>query len=459
MINRLVVIGGSDAGISASLRAKELSPNTAVTLIMADRYPNFSICGLPFYLSGEVSDWKTLAHRTTDDIEREGIQLVPDHRVTEIIPEQKRILATDPEGRSKTFSYDKLVIGTGGASQVPHLPGIDLPGVFSLRWMTDSFAFQEYLTVRRPNSIVIIGAGYIGMEMADAMIRRGLSVSVIEFLPSVLTTFERALGDMVRTELERQGVRVFTGFAVERIESTGNRLSVCSVAADTITADMVLMAVGSRPESHLARSAGAETGVKGAVRVNRRMETSLTDIYAAGDCAETYHRLLGENTYLPLGTTAHKQGRIAGENAIGGNREYPGTLGTQSVKIFDLVAARTGLKDDEALKEGFSPLSADIDAWDHKAYYPHAKKMRIRITGDQKTHKLLGAQIIGAYGTEISKRIDTVAASIHNGMTVESLNDLDLSYTPPLSSPWDPIQMAVQAWETKIRHADFPKSA
>ncbi len=444
--NRFVVIGGSDAGISASLRARELSPDTEIDLILADRYPNFSICGLPFYLSGEVSDWKTLAHRTADEIEQKGIQLFPDHHVTAIIPDRKRILAADAGGRTRTFSYERLVIATGGVSVVPNLPGIDLPGVFFLRWMADSFAFQEYLSSRRPASIVIIGAGYIGMEMADAMTRRGLTVSVVEFLPSVLTTFDPALGDLVRTELERQGVQVFNGFAVERIESNGNGLSVRSVAGKTIAADMVLVAVGSRPETGPARSAGIETGVKGAICVNRRMETRIPDIYAAGDCAETYHRLLGKNTYLPLGTTAHKQGRVAGENAAGGEREYAGTLGTQSVKIFDLVAARTGLKDDEALKEGFSPLSVDMETWDHKVYYPHAEKMRIRITGDQKTGKLLGAQIIGAYGAEVSKRIDTVAASIYSGMTVESLNDLDLSYTPPLSSPWDPVQMAAQAW-------------
>ncbi|MGV8057550.1 MAG: FAD-dependent oxidoreductase [Smithellaceae bacterium] len=456
--NNLVVIGGSDAGVSASLRAKELSTNTEVTMLLADRYPNFSICGLPFYLSGEVSDWNTLAHRTADEIEKKGIKLLPDHPVTAIIPDRKQILASDADGRSKTFSYDRLVIATGGLSLVPNLPGIDLPGVFFLRWMADSFAFQEFLTTRRPTSIVIIGAGYIGMEMADAMIRRGLSVFVVEFLPSVLTTFDPALGGIVRTELEKQGIKVFNGFAVERITSIENRLSVRSVAGDVITADMVLVAVGSRPESRLAQSAGIETGVKGAIRVNRRMETGIPDIYAAGDCAETYHRLLGKNTYLPLGTTAHKQGRIAGENAVGGNREYQGTLGTQSVKIFNLVAARTGLKDDEALKEGLSPLSVDIETWDHKVYYPHAEKMRTRITGDKKTGKLLGAQIIGAYGTEVSKRIDTVAAVIHNGMTMESLNDLDLSYTPPLSSPWDPIQMAAQAWNQENHHGEGVKS-
>ncbi len=244
--NKLLVIGGSDAGISASLRARELSSDTEVTMILADRYPNFSICGLPFYLSGEISDWKTLAHRTMGEIEEKGIQLCLDHRVTSILADQKLILANDGEGHSRTFAYDKLVIGTGGVSLVPNLPGIDLPGVFFLRWMTDSFAFQEYLVSRRPSSIVIIGAGYIGMEMADAMTRRGLSVTVVEFLPSVLTTFDPALGGIVRTELEKHGVRVFNGFAVERIESKGTRLSVRSVAGDALTADMVLVAVGSR---------------------------------------------------------------------------------------------------------------------------------------------------------------------------------------------------------------------
>ena len=450
---RLVIIGGSDAGISAGLRAKELAPDAEVTMILADQYPNFSICGLPFYLSGEVPDWKALAHRTADEIEKEGIKVVTQHRVTSIISDRKHLVAADTAGHTKTFSYDRLVIGTGGVSLIPNLPGINLPGVFFLRWMADSFAFQEYLTARCPTSIVIIGAGYIGMEMADAMNRRGLSVSVVEFAPSVLTTFDPALGSIVRTELEKNGVQVFTGFSVKQIESTGGPLSVRSTT-DTITADMVLVAVGSRPETRLAQSAGIATGVKGAICVNQRMETSIPDIYSAGDCAETYHRLLGKNTYLPLGTTAHKQGRVAGENAVGGNREYTGTLGTQSVKIFDLVAARTGLKDDEALKEGFSPLSVDIDTWDHKLYYPHAEKLRIRITGDKKTRKLLGMQIIGTYGTEVSKRIDTAATAVHHGMTVEALNDLDLSYTPPLSSPWDPVQIAAQAWTRAIRLVD-----
>ncbi|MEE9911909.1 MAG: FAD-dependent oxidoreductase [Deltaproteobacteria bacterium] len=445
---KIVIIGGSDAGISAGLRVKELASDADVTMLLADQYPNFSICGLPFYLSGEVADWKTLAHRSADEIEKEGINVMTRQRVSSILPERQQIFAVDDVGHTRTFRYDKLVIATGGKSMVPDISGLHLPGVFFLRWMEDSFAFQRHLSARRPTSIVIMGGGYIGMEMADAMARKGLSVSVVEYLPSVLTTFDPVFGHIVREKLEKQGVQVHTGFRVERIESSGEKLSVCSDNA-VVKADMVLVAIGSQPESRLAQSAGMTIGVKGAIGVNRRMETCIPNLYAAGDCAETYHRLLDKNTYLPLGTTAHKQGRIAGENAAGGNREYAGTLGTQAVKIFDLVAARTGLKDDEALREGFSPLSADIDTWDHKFYYPHARKLRIRVTGDRVTGRLLGMQMIGAYEAEVSKRIDTVATAIHQGMTMESLNDLDLSYTPPLSSPWDPVQMAAQEWTRK----------
>lgn len=450
---KIIIVGGSDAAISAGLRIKELECDADVTMILSDQYPNFSICGLPFYLGGEVPDWKMLAHRSLDEIQKEGIHVLKQHRVSSILPKLRKVTAVDANGHDRIFSYDQLVIATGGKSIMPELPGIHSSGVFSLRWMEDGFAFQKYLAARRPRSIVIIGGGYIGMEMADAMVKRGLSVSVVEYFPSVLTTFDPAFGEIVRDELEKQSVKVYAGFKVGRIESTGGMLCVSSDTA-AVSADMVLVAMGSRPESLLAQSAGLATGIKGAICVNQRMETDMENIYAAGDCAETYHRLLKKNTYLPLGTTAHKQGRIAGENALGGNIEYMGTLGTQSVKIFDLVAARTGLKDDEALREGFSPVSADLDTWDHKIYYPHARKIRIRITGDRVTGRLLGMQMIGAYGAEVSKRIDTVATAIHHGMTVAALNDLDLSYTPPLSSPWDPVQMAAQEWTCKIQCAE-----
>jgi NADPH-dependent 2,4-dienoyl-CoA reductase/sulfur reductase-like enzyme len=217
-------------------------------------------------------------------------------------------------------------------------------------------------------------------------------------------------------------------------------------AGDPIRADLILVATGSQPESALAARAGVTTGIQGAIRVSRTMGTNLPDAYAAGDCVETWHRLLGKNVYLPLGTTAHKQGRVAGENAAGGEAKFSGSLGTQVVKVFDLVAARTGLLDWEASEAGFSPRTAELESWDHKVYYPGATPLRVRLTADRTTRVLLGAQILGHYSAEVSKRADVIATAISSQMTVDDLVKLDLSYTPPTGAPWDPIQTCAQEW-------------
>lgn len=449
--NRLLVIGGSDAGISAALRACEIDPSVEPALVVADSYPNFSICGLPFYLSGEVSDWRNLAHRTREEIEQAGIRLSLNHSATAIDAESKIVQVVDEEGRRRGLPYDRLVIGTGAESIKPEIQGIDLPAVFLLRWLQDSFSVHKRLTEDDPKSALIVGGGYIGMEMADALSVRGLSVTVVEYAETVLTTVDEPLGLKVAAELERQGVKVATGVGIESIEPHGKSLTVHGTRGFSAEADLVLVAVGCRPSTTLAAEAGIQTGLKGAIRVDRRMQTSIPDIYAAGDCIETWHHILNKYTYLPLGTTAHKQGRVAGENAVGGNREYAGSLGTQAVKIFDLVAARTGLRDIEAQEGGFNPCTDHFETWDHKVYYPGAEKMIVRITGDRGTGRLLGAQILGHRRSEVSKRIDIVATALFNNMTVEQLSDLDLSYTPPLSSPWDPVQMAAQAWVRNVR--------
>lgn len=445
-MKQLLIIGGSDAGISAALRAREISASVEPTVVVADSFPNFSICGLPFYLSGEVSDWQALAHRTRRDIEGAGVHLMLSHSAIAIDPNRKIVLVKDSDGRATKRSYDRLIIGTGAVSVKPSIEGIDLPGVFLLRWMEDSFAVHRYISDRRPQSAVVVGGGYIGMEMADALSRRGMSVTVVEIADTVLTTVDKPLGEAVAAELQLNGVKVAVGVGIESIAVRGNSLSVKGTKGFSITTDLVLVAVGCRPSASLAANAGIEIGLKGAIKVNRQMETNVSDIYAAGDCVETWHHLLQNYAYLPLGTTAHKQGRIAGENAVGGNREYAGSLGTQVVKIFDLVAARTGLRDDSAQEAGFDPFTSQMEAWDHKVYYPGAETMTIRITGDRRSGRLLGAQIVGSHRSEISKRIDIFATALFNDMTVEELSDLDLSYTPPLSSPWDPVQIAAQSW-------------
>jgi NADPH-dependent 2,4-dienoyl-CoA reductase/sulfur reductase-like enzyme len=453
----LVMIGGSDAGISAALRARELDPSADVTVVVADAYPNFSICGIPYYLSGEVARWQNLAHRTISDLEAAGMGLRLDTTAHRIDVAARKLLITTPGGASELLSYDKLIVGTGAVPIRPPIGGLDAlgaaDGVHLLHSMGDTFAVIRTLETAAPASAVIVGAGYIGLEMADALTVRGLQVTQMEQLPEVLPTVDPQLGALVHAELAAHGVEVLAGTTVRQISRAtpgqAGRLEVQATAADgpavTRAADMVLVVVGVRPETTLAAEAGAELGVKGAIAVDPSMRTSLPDVFAAGDCVVTHHRLLGV-TYLPLGTTAHKQGRVAGENALGGDRQFAGSLGTQVVKVFDQAAARTGLRDHEAAAAGFDPVTTGSQADDHKAYYPGARRITMRATGDRATGQLLGLQLFGHKNAEIAKRIDIAATAIFHGMTADGLSDLDLSYTPPLGSPWDAVQMGAQAW-------------
>jgi len=445
----LLIIGGSDAGISAALRARQVNPALEVTVIVADGYANYSICGLPFWLAGETADWRDLAHRSAGEIEDQGIRLLLKRTAQAIDPTGKTVAVVDEDGRSRRMAYDKLVIATGAVPARPPIKGLEQPGVFFLRTMGDGFALQELLAVQSPTSAVVVGAGYIGLEMAEALTRRGWPVTVVEYLPSALTTLDAPLGDLVAEELRGQGVTVATGVAVQRIDPQGSHLLVSGSGGFRAQANLVLVATGVRPEARLAAAAGIETGKWGAIRVSQAMETNMSDVYAAGDCVETYHRLLERHDYLPLGSTAHRQGRIAGENGADGQALFSGTLGTQVVQVFDLVAARTGLRDAEARQANFDPLTVQTEVWDHKVYYPGAHRLYVRVTGDRRTGRLLGAQIVGHRTAEVSKRVDVFATALFNHMNVEALNDLDLSYTPPLSTPWDAVQVAAQAWMEK----------
>jgi NADPH-dependent 2,4-dienoyl-CoA reductase/sulfur reductase-like enzyme len=451
----LVMIGGSDAGISAALRARELDPGTEVSVIVADAYPNFSICGIPYYVSGEVTHWRNLAHRTTADLEATGMNLRLDTTARRIDVGGRKLLVTTPAGNEELLAYDKLIVGTGAVPVRPPIGGLESlgpdDGVHLLHSMGDTFAVMRTLEESAPATAVIVGAGYIGLEMADALTTRGLHVIQMEQLPEVLPTVDPALGHLVHAQLADRGVEVLTGTTVRQItpiSGEAGRLRVQAAAdGETVTrlADMVLVVVGVRPDTALAADAGAALGARGAIAVDRGMRTNLPDVYAAGDCVVTWHRLLGE-TYLPLGTTAHKQGRVAGENALGGNREFAGSLGTQVVKIFDQAAARTGLRDHEAAAAGFDPVTVQSEADDHKAYYPGSHRITMRFTGDRATGRLLGVQLFGHRHAEIAKRIDIAATAIFHTMTVDAVSDLDLSYTPPLGSPWEAIQIGAQAW-------------
>lgn len=413
----VVCVGGSDAGISAGLRARELDPSTEVTVVVADAYPNFSICGIPYYISGEVGDWHHLAHRTRADLEAAGLHLLLDTRATRIDVDARQLEAIGPD---------------------------------------DTPALGDSLEKLQPRTALVVGAGYIGLEMAEGLTTRGIHVTQVEAAPEVLSTLDPELGTLVHAELVRHGVDIHTGTSVTGIAKGADGLHVTGQARDgealSWDVDLVLVVVGVTPETDLLVRSGAQTGPRGAVLVDETMATGLPHVWAAGDCVATHHRLLG-TTYLPLGTTSHKQGRVAGENALGGNARFAGSIGTQVLKVFDLVAARTGLREHEAIAAGFDPASTTSAPDDHKAYYPGSHPITIRITGDRATGRLLGAQLVGHLTTETAKRVDTYATALFHGMDVADINDLDLAYTPPLGSPWDAIQIAAQAWVTQHQPA------
>ena len=466
---RLVAVGGSDAGISAALRARELDPTSDVTVVVADAYPNFSICGIPYYISGEVPHWRDLAHRTCADLEATGMRLRLDTTATSIDVAGQRVAVRDPHGISGWLEYDELVVGTGALPVRPPISGLDQlgpdDGVHLLHSMGDTFALTRALDTMHPSTALIVGAGYVGLEMAEGLTTRGLQVTQVEMLPEVLPTVDPALGALIHAELNKHAVDVHTRSTVTAITRAPGRrapLHVDGTGPDNQLlgwdVDLVLVVVGVRPDTDLLVAAGAKTGPRGAVVVDQAMATQLPHIWAAGDCVATHHQLLGL-TYLPLGTTAHKQGRVAGENAIrrtGDLALFGGSLGTQVVKVFDLVAARTGLRDDEATAGGYTPITTQSEPDDHKAYYPGASPITIRITGDSTSGQLLGAQLVGARHTETAKRVDIYATALHHAMTVDQLSDLDLSYTPPFGSPWDAVQAAAQAWVRERRLADEP---
>jgi NADPH-dependent 2,4-dienoyl-CoA reductase/sulfur reductase-like enzyme len=463
---RVAVVGGSDAGIEAARRIRELDDSVQVTVLVADAYPNLSICGLPYWHSREVPQWQNLAHRTVADLEATGMRLLLDHCVTALDLEAKTLRFTHA-GSEGVLGFDRLVLGTGAHPARPPFDGLTGPdalgpddGVHVLHTMPDAFTLdattEHALTTSGADEpvAVIVGAGYVGLEMAEALTTRGLRVVVLEQLGQVLPrTLDAELAARVESHLIERGVDVRCDTTVRGMhhgeehsgDAAGGRLGV-RLDDETLAADLVLVATGVRPATELAVAAGLKLGAADAIDVDRRMRTSAPEVWAAGDCVHTHHQLTRQTTYLPLGTTAHKQGRVAGENVLGAATEYAGSLGTQAVKLFDHVAAATGFRDTEARAAGHDPVTVEYVADDHKRYYPGATELRVRLTGDRGSGRLLGGQLLGAYGAEVSKRVDVLAAAIRHGDTVAGLGDIDLSYTPPLSAPWDALQQAAHAW-------------
>ncbi len=439
MARKMVVVGGVAAGMSAAAKAKRTDPELEVVVYERTGYVSYGGCGLPYFVAGLFDDPRRLVARTPEQFARQGIRVHIRHQVEGIDPERREVRVRNLEtGEAFVDAYDVLVLTTGGRPARPPIPGLDLPGAFPLRTVEDGIRLRRFLEREGPRRAVILGGGYIGVEMAEALRTRGLEVTIVEALPQILPGFDPEMAERVREHLEAHGVSVLTGHPVTALEGRG-RVERVQAGDRTLEADLAVIALGVKPNAELAREAGIALGATGAVAVDERQRTNLPDHYAAGDVAEVLHRVTGEPAYLPLGTTANKQGRVAGANAAGGHAVFKGVVGTAVFKAFELGAARTGLSEAQARARGWEVKVSQIQHGSRAHYYPGGGPVHVRLIY-RPDGRLVGGQIVGPW--EAVKRIDVLAAALQAGWTVQDLRELDLAYAPPFSPVWDPLLVA-----------------
>ncbi len=449
MGKRVVIIGGDAAGMSAASRLKRLDPEWQVTVYEAGEFVSYAACGIPYYVGGAVERFEDLVQVTPEEfIEKRKIDLHLRHRVTKILPDEHLVEVRD-EATGETFaqSYDKLVIATGARAVSIPVPGLEGPRVVRIAGLPSARRIKEELERGRHRRVAIIGAGFIGLEMSEAFRAHGVEVTLIERLPLAPPAAEPEMSELIVQELEANGVRVLMSKAVTRFED-GDVPALVLEDGERVPADMVLVAAGVAPVSDLAKDAGIELGVRGAIAVDRKGRTSAADVYAAGDCAEVYHRLLGRNVFLPLALAANRMGRTVGEQLAGLDTSFPGALGTATVKVFELNFARTGLGLDEAKAEGYDAIKQTVTHGSRAHYYPGGSRLKVSLIFDRKTGKVLGGQMAGR--DVVSKRIDVLATAITAGMTVPDVAGLDLTYAPPFSPVYDPVVIAAQVGLKKL---------
>jgi NADPH-dependent 2,4-dienoyl-CoA reductase/sulfur reductase-like enzyme len=396
-------------------------------------------------VGGVVADRQRLIARTVEAFAARGITVRLHHEVTAIDPERRVIQVRDLQGETDTTqAYDRLLVATGATPVIPQVAGLDLAGVFGLDVMEDAIALQDYLRTYRPRRAVIVGGGYIGLEMAENLVRLGLQVRLIQRSAQLFPSVDVDIALPLAQELERQGVDLsLCDSVLQACEGDHGRVVDVDTSQGTIPADLVLLATGVRPNVDLAQVAGVRCGPTGAIAVDDHLRTNVPGIFAAGDCAEHWHRLLRRPAWVPLGTTANKQGRIAGRNAAGGDAAFAGIVGTAITRVCDLEVGRTGLTVREAEAADLPCVATTLDSTDHAGYLPDAQPLTVKLVAERGTGRLLGGQAVGLVG--VAQRIDVLATALYLGLTVEDLTRLDLAYAPPFNSVWDPVQVAATA--------------
>jgi NADPH-dependent 2,4-dienoyl-CoA reductase/sulfur reductase-like enzyme len=447
MTERLVVIGGDAAGMSAASRARRRRDPDDLDIVAFERgpYTSYSGCGIPYFISDVVTDVDRLVARSPEQHRQNGIDVRTGHEVVEIDVSRRRVRVRDVAGdrAERKEPFDQLVVATGAVPHRPDLPGADADGIFGVQTLADGVAVRRAIDEREPQRAVVVGGGYIGLEMAEALVERGLDVTLVDRTEQPMAaTFDDDVGALISDALRAAGVKLLMGDAVESFDADGGGVRAVSTAEETLPADIVILGMGVRPNSRLASDAGIAIGDSDGIVTDSRMETSVGGVWAAGDCVESVDRVTGRRVVIPLGTHANKQGRVIGINVTGGDARFPGVVGTVASKICKYEVARTGITARVAADVGMEVVAATIESTTRAGYFPGTAPITVKVVAARDDGRIVGAQIVGKEGA--AKRIDVLATTIWNRMPVDEVASLDLSYAPPLSPVWDPVLIAAR---------------
>jgi NADPH-dependent 2,4-dienoyl-CoA reductase/sulfur reductase-like enzyme len=437
---RIVIIGGDAAGMSAAMQIRRRQPEWEVGVFEKGRHTSYGACGIPYVFSGDVASLDSLVVISPEGFHKKGVDVRTGHEVIAIYPEQQTVEVNPPSGETERHSYDKLLIASGARAILPAWPGRELTGVTPVKTLADAQHLSSLLQ-HQPRRAVIVGAGYIGLEMAEGLRKQGLEVTVLEKLPGVMGNLHPEIHSQVTTALEQAGVALHLGVTVTGFQGEEGQLRSVTTDQGEFAADIAIISLGVRPNVDFLAGSGVVLGASGAIAVNAYQQTSDTHIYAAGDCAEAYHRVLQEPAYIPLALTANRQGRVAGTHICGGQEAFPGIVGSAVTKVFELVVARTGIDAASAERAGIPYRLAEAKAPAKAHYYQGHGEVWVQLMYHAESHVLLGALMAGD-DPSLGKRCDIVATAISGGMTVLELSDLDLCYAPPFAPVWDPVLQA-----------------
>lgn len=449
---KIVILGGVAAGAKAAAKARRTLPDATIDLYTDDTHISYSLCGLPYYIEGNFEDYRLLLVVSPEEFEKKNVHIHLRNRAVKIIPEAKQVLIQDlTTQRTFLVEYDKLIIAIGARPVIPKIKNVNLPNIFTLRRIEDGIAIKE--KTLKSTHATIVGGGYIGIELLEALVKQNLKVTLVEYSPYIMTTFDEDMSKLIQEQLNSINNGRFEILTSEIVtEFSGDIDGVKSVKTGTgkeFNTDFVVLCTGATPNVEIAKDAGIDLGVTGAIKVNEKMETNIKDIYACGDCVEEHLVVSNTKIWLPLGSNANKEGRIAAINACGGDDKFFGVLGSSVTRCLNLTMAMTGLTEKKATALGYTPVSVTVTKNDKVGYMPNVNNITLKLTADYNTGKLIGAQAIGA--GDADKRINSLAAALLAGMTVSEFFNNDLTYAPPFSPTIDPLLNAAQILMNKVK--------